>query len=501
MSQSPFSRLRRGGSLCLLAGPNSSDTCAIHRSMLGNGVNPPGGLKAISIVVHALRAGGRNVFRVPPVVLAIALALAAGFAAFSVNSSVGVLGLTPSGTVGVLAVAALGYWGWTVRPAMRGQFVIFVSEFAEQTTHAHVKTATVHRRELLEKLRTQLVFAEGLQIRTLPPLSLSIAERVLRRSPGSAVVLGETVAAGEHVKWTAAMVYRLHAHSRYAAETEEGEPAIRLGREAWTALKQLRLPVDARQSIAILTEADFPASHAEGITAMVQALYATRIGDVSELEAAIAATRSRWQHAPSVSKALTVAAEADIAMITKGWDASRRVLRSGVKDVHDPLLRRLYAGSLALGSAHGVADAREWLRAAEPLPEMTNRDPGAMFILACAQMGCGRWRDALDTLRLLRTVQFHGPLAPHPSEVLSAYAQAADLANERDELALALQLLRKAFPRRRLRRPPRQYVPMYLLAWMQGHNYDGVALPRMQQRLNELGRDLAIADIRRPPGD
>jgi hypothetical protein len=133
--------------------------------------------------------------------------------------------------------------------------------------------------------------------------------------------LGETVIAGQNVKWSASVVYRLSAHSRYAATTADGAPGISIGRLGWTRLARLRLPVDARQPIAVLTEADFPATHAEGITAMLLALEATLSRTAEELKASNEAVRSRWSAAPLPAKALTFAAEADLAMAENGWQA------------------------------------------------------------------------------------------------------------------------------------------------------------------------------------
>ena len=451
-------------------------------------------LKAVPGAIRAARTARRAVLLAPPVVFVVSAGVGAS------ASIVGYrldrwLGVIPGVLVALAGLAGLACWLWTTRPArVADRFVVFVSEFAERSTHAQVRAAAVHHRELLDKFRAQPLLSERLEVRSLPPISLKSAERVLRRSPAWVVVLGETVTAGQHLKWNASMVFRLLAHSRYAGAGPDRGPVISMGRLGWTPLARLRLPADARQPIDVLTEADFPVAHAESIATMLLALNAITSETVEQLKASNEAVRARWDSAPLAAKALTIAAQADIAMAENGWRACRRVLRDGAREVQHPILQRIYAGYLALACAHGEGSPAEWLEVSEPIPAMTDHDPNPMFLVACALLANGRWADGLLVLRGLRGTKFSGPLSPDAREVLSAYVQAADLADEPADLEIGLRLLRKACPRVRLRRPPRRW--MYLLAWMQIHNYDGVALHRIQARLDELGRDIDLAELR-----
>lgn len=227
------------------------------------------------------------------------------------------------------------------------------------------------------------------------------------------------------------MGYRLVAHSRYAATTDDGQAAFIRGAAAWSPLQLLRFPVDAQVPISILASQDFPASHAEGITAMAIAVRGVNAQTPAQLEATVAAVRDRWRSAPDPARALAVIGEAELARLASGWPAVRKVLLEGIRRdrVRDPLLQRFFAGSVSIACAHTMETAERWLYATDPLIAMTDREPNAVYLRGSALMAARRWSDAVECLLPLATERFGGPLAPDPREVLSALFQAADLAD------------------------------------------------------------------------
>lgn len=436
----------------------------------------------------------RLVFWVPPSALISAAFAGAVITWLGARAVASPFGLLPGILISTIALCGLARWGWAMRPA-RGKLVLFICEFSERSTHGNVRTGLVHRRELIDKLEAVPLLADIVEIRKLPPLAMRAAKRVLRRTPGCGVIRGDTVVAGNELKWTASMGYRLLAHSRYAATTDHGQAAFIRGAVAWSPLQLLRFPVDPQMPISILASQDFPASHAEGVTAMAIAIRGVNAQTPAQLAATVAAVRDRWRSAPDPARALAVIGEAELARLDSGWPAVRKVLLAGIRRdrVRDPLLQRFFAGSVSIACAHRMETAERWLYATDPLIAMTDREPNAVYLRGSALMAARRWSDAVECLLPLANERFGGPLAPDPREVLSALFQAADLADNQAVAVDALQRLRRTMWRKRWwNRPPPKAV-MTLLAWAQVHNYDGLALDAMEQRLRQLGR--AVQDI------
>lgn len=447
-----------------------------------------GAARALPLVGRIARLVGRRTLAVRRRwwLSMLAIGLIGGWALTTV---VGVSGWIPGGLLAAAAVFALARWQWVVRSA-GGGFLIYVSEFSEVSTHAQVRAADVHRKILITKLHGLPVLGDVLTIRRLPPVSLKTAEHVLRRSPGWAVVQGDIVTAGTSIKWQAAMYFRIKAHSRYADTSPEGEPSVRMGVPSWVSPLKLRLKPDGGQPIEVLTETDFPASHAEGITAMTLALAGTACTEYEDLERVNQLVHQRWAEAPSPARALTTIADANLAFRAQGYDAARSVFEAALARQPDQhlMLHRHYAGMVSIACAHGQESPETWLAVTAPLEAADWDDPQTLYMRACALMGAGEWNRALEILANLDVKRMKGPLSPTRQEVLSAYVQAATLADCGGiEYDLALDAFRRSLHRHwrlRFRRPDLDLTQQLVWAWP--HNYDGVWADVLKTRIDEL---------------
>lgn len=457
----------------------------------------PGAARAVPAYVRMVHWASAAALRLSPWILVASIVL--GFAVAWLGATI----FWPVGVLPGIALAGVGFggvlqWVRVIRPA-RTEMVVFVSTFRERSVNQAVRVSEVHRHELVTKLNSDPLLADILEIRKLPPLPPAAAANVLRRSAGWAIVLGETTAAGAHVRWQASVAYRLRAHSRYAGQSETGEPTLSFGDETWTPFARLFLPPDSSQPIEILAAADFPASHADGIALMLLAMRGTRAPDSQTLQAVNARIKKQWAQAPDPAKALTIASDADMAMATGGWPAGRQLLIAALKDPksHHPMLLAYFAGHASIAASQGLESISTWMQATGLYLDRSPKDPAAAYLRSCALMGASRWRDAMDLLGTIADQPFGGPLAPPRIEVLAAYFQAADLSDDHDEMERAARLLFTAVTRRHLpwRRPPIDAIPVF--AWLVDHNYDSLALPKMEARLTELGRSNANLSERR----
>ncbi len=366
--------------------------------------------------VRALRAAYRSVYAVPVWLHGLVLVLAVASVWLGWELA-GLRGAAP-GTLVALAVGiALSAWAWALRPA-HGRTVVYLSEFAEHTTDATVRSTGVHRHELASKLQAEPMLEDALELRRLPPLSEHAGRRLLRQSPGSALVRGEATVAGDRVRWRASMLWRAKAHSRYAANDEAGEPGFQVGSSRWTPGQLLRLPTDADQPITLLTHDDFPASHADGVLLMVLALASLAARDGQQLHQFLERLEGSDLQAPVPARVFTRIGRAHLALEGGGYTAMRDVLLRAVEQegLRDGVLQSHLAGWVAIGCAHALDTTEQWLRVTEPLGDLRPGDPRAPFMRACALMSAGRWAEAHREFGGLDPRGFKGPLFPDRME-------------------------------------------------------------------------------------
>ncbi len=452
-------------------------------------------VRAAPLLARLARSSPPGIFLLPP---AGWLLLAAGFLIVGAAAALTIdpLALAPAAVLVIVCAGAIVAWVWVARPA-GNQDVVFVSQFSERSTDGRVRVSAVHRQELVSRVADHALLGRAVSTRKLPILSERAAARVLRHSGGLGVVRGESVVAANHVKWNAQLVYRVLAHSRSSVTTDDGRPGALLGEAAWTRAQFLKLRADGRVPIEILTDVDFPATHADGVVVMLLALRALRTADPDELGQLIGEIRARWSAAPAPAKAIVLTVETDTLVESKGWYGARASLLDALRQdaADDPLFHFHVAGYVAIACSHGLETPETWLQATERLPVVAPTDPRAMYMRVCALMGASRWEEALTLLAGLARERFGGVLGPTRSEVLAAYYQAADLAADSAHLELARLKLRRALrPGRFRRRPPADIVPY--VAWLTPHSYDGVAMDAMQRRLNALGRDVQVRQLR-----
>lgn len=449
--------------------------------------------------VRALRAAYRSVYSVPMWLhgLALVLALTGAWLGWELAD---LRGAAPGALVALAVGSALSAWAWALRPA-RGRTVVYLSEFAEHSTDAAVRSTGVHRHELATKLEAEPMLEDALELRRLPPLSEHAGRRLLCRSPGSALVRGETTVAGHRVRWRASMLWRAKAHSRYASNDEAGEPGFRVGSSRWTPGQLLRLPTDADQPITLLTHDDFPASHAEGVLLMVLALASLAARDEGQLRQFLERLEASDAQAPGPVRVFTRIGRAHLALAGGGYTAQRDVLLRAVEQegLCDGVLQSHLAGWVAIGCAHGLDTTERWLRVTEPLGELRPGDPRGPFLRACALMSAGRWAEAHREFGGLDPRGFQGPLFPDRMELLTAQLQAAELCEDTRSVERVLRRMRRVMRRRRPWRRMPSWGMVWLLAWAQPHNYDALAGPAMQERLDELGLDVDLASLRSDP--
>lgn len=428
------------------------------------------------------------------------------FAVGSATVAVGVLrGQSTLELAGILlaliGLMGLLIWGWILRSS-GGKRLILISRFSELSTTEGVSQARLHQR----KLARTLVESPGLSEFEFRPIC-QIGERAARILLGcsqvEAVVFGEAEVADDRVNWEVQLLYRVWAYAMGGGLDYDGQP-YEWTSDAVLADAQRRVSwKDGSQEIRLLASSDFPASHAVGIAATLSCLGGDAVRSVESFDPVRRSIAGQWNKLPTKTKALAKVMESSIAAASLGRAAAYKVLKDAIhkEQIVDPLLQSHFASICMMRFAHGQLKAKYLVDAIHGLEAIDAENPYLPYMLGCARMVEQKWDEAVPYFRKAANEEkYQKELGPRRAEVANAWAQAAKLADDPEEYDDACRVYYKeSLPL------TRRIIDLFggdlkntvgTAIWAFGHAYDGRNLGSMQARLDELGADLNIKELR-----
>jgi hypothetical protein len=222
---------------------------------------------------------------------------------------------------------------------------------------------------------------------------------------------------------------------------------MRFGARVWATVAAFLVGVDARQPLAVLTDADLAVPHADAVEYLARAL-ALQTSTAPEPD--LLALRTSWDSLPPAVRDLLVVGESFVRLQDTGIDAAADHIESYVVtgEAFDVAVHHQLATLRAVSCSHGTGDPQRWREASERLAHVSPDDGFANYQMGCALLACGASAESVSLLRDCAECDLHGRGLTR-LEVASALVKAAVLASDGDAVVCGIRRARRAMRRKR----------------------------------------------------
>lgn len=301
------------------------------------------------------------------------------------------LTLLPAAAVGTAALAALGTWLWSARPA-RGRLKAFLSPFDERSADA-TRVAPLQAHALKSMIETDPFLKERLSVRGLRvPLDKQASVRLLRWTRGHCCVSGEVITAGGQARWAPRLAVRWTVTTGFITPSAILLRRPRLHTPTVEELEAEGLP------IAVFTETEFRTEHSDSIRAALLILAGgelARHDDDSVAQALTTEAARYWGSMPPLLRALLAMQRDDLDPL--GSDAEKlkaravELARIGEESADHPYLWAEVAGNLTITEALDVSTPAERVPHARRSAAGFPKSGDQQFALAAALVGSAEY--------------------------------------------------------------------------------------------------------------